>query len=130
MSNPETDDGRQVASPQHALWYYLRNSMAQGISRNGSDEATQTYEAIKKALRERFEPSSKQEVYMAEFENRRKRKTESWGAESWGDFGDELLRLVDKAFPNLQFEGKEQLALSHYLSQLEPMQVSFGVKQR
>ena len=125
MSNPETDDGRKVASPQHALWYYLRNSMAQGISRNGSDEATQTCEAIKKALRERFEPSSKQEVYTAEFENRRKRKTESWG-----DFGDELLRLVDKAFPNLQFEGNEQLALSHYLSQLEPMQVSFGVKQR
>ena len=76
-------------------------------------------------MRERFEPSSKQEVYKVEFENRRKRKTESWG-----DFGDKLLRLVDKAFPNLQFEGKEQLALSHYLSQLEPMQVSFGVKQR
>ena len=89
------------------------------------DEATQTYGAIKKALREHFEPSSKQEVYKAEFENRRKRKTESWG-----DFGDELLHLVDKAFPNLQFEGKEQLALSHNLSQLEPMQVSFRLKQR
>ena len=41
------------------------------------DEATQTYGAVKKALRERFEPSSKQEVYKVEFENRRKRKTES-----------------------------------------------------
>ena len=85
------------------------------------NNTTQTYEAIRRALRERFEPSSKQEVYKAEFENQRKRKTESCG-----DFRDEL-RLVDKAYPNLQFEGKEQLALSHYLDQLEPMQ---GVKQR
>ena len=37
---------------------------------------------------------------------------------------------MDKAFPNLQFEGKEQLALSRYLDQLEPLNVSFGVKQR
>ena len=75
-------------------------------------------------MKERFEPSSKQEVYKAEFENRGK-----WKGESYGDFGDDLLRLVDKAFPNLQLEGKEQLALLHYLGWLEPMQVLFGVKQ-
>ena len=87
------------------------------------NQTTQTYEAIKAALRERFEPPSKREVYKAEFKNRRKRKTESWG-----DYGDELLRLVDKAFPNLQLEGKEQLALSRYLDQLEPLNILFGVK--
>ena len=42
---------------------------------------------------------------------------------------DDLLQLVHKAFPTLQFEGKEQLALSRYLDQLEPMQVCFSVKQ-
>jgi len=88
-------------------------------------DTPQTYDALKRALRERFEPSSKQEVYKAEFENRRKQKTESWG-----DFRDELLWLVDKAFSSLQFEGKEQLALSCYLDQMEPTHVSFGVKQR
>ena len=85
---------------------------------------TQAYSSIKEALRERFEPSSKQELYKAEFKSRRKQKSESWC-----DFVDDLLRLVDRAFPTLQFEGKEQLALPHYLDQLEPMQVSFGVKQ-
>ena len=42
---------------------------------------------------------------------------------------DDILQLVDRAFLTLQFEGKEQLALSRYLDQLKPMQVSFGVKQ-
>ena len=37
---------------------------------------------------------------------------------------------MDKAFPKLQFEEKEQLALSRYLDQLEPIHISFGVKQR
>ena len=37
---------------------------------------------------------------------------------------------MDKVFPNLQFEGKGQLALLRYLDQLEPIHVSFGVKQR
>ena len=64
-------------------------------------DTTQAYEAIKKALRERFEPSSKQEVYKVEFENRRKQKTESWGA-----FGGKLLHLVDKRFPTCSLKGK------------------------
>lgn len=47
-----------------------------------------------------------------------------------GDFGDELLRLVDKVFPSMQPEGKEELAVFRYLDQLEPIQISFAVKQR
>ena len=86
---------------------------------------TEAYLSIKQALRGRFEPPSKQELYKAEFESRRKQKSESWI-----DFADNLLGLVDRAFPTLQFEGKEQLALSRYLDQLEPMRVSFSVKQR
>ena len=38
--------------------------------------------------------------------------------------------MTDKAFPNLQFEARQELALSHYLDQLEPPQISFAVKQR
>ena len=89
------------------------------------NDAHESYASLKAALKERFEPSSKQEVYKAEFESRRKRSTESWG-----DFGDELLQLVDKGFPSLQPEAKEQLALSRYLGQLAPAEVAFGVKQR
>ena len=69
------------------------------------NDAHGSYVSLKVALKEIFEPSSKREVYKAEFENRWKRNTESWG-----DFGDEMLQLVDKAFPALQQEAKERLA--------------------
>ena len=37
--------------------------------------------------------------------------------------------LVNKTFPNLQEEAREQLAMSIYLDQLRDPRVSFGVKQ-
>ena len=87
--------------------------MAQGAtnrqSSRGPNDAHDSYSSLKSALKERFEPSSKQEVYKAEFESCQKKSSESWGS-----FGDELLQLVDKAFPTLQHEAKEQLALSRY----------------
>ena len=59
------------------------------------NDAHESYASLKAALKERFKPK-------AEFESHRKRSTETWG-----DFGDELLQLVDKAFPTLQPEAKE-----------------------
>ena len=59
-----------------------------------------------------------------EFESRQKRDKESWA-----DFGNNLLLLASKAFPSLQDEAKEKLALSKYLDQLKNLQVSFAVKQ-
>ena len=88
-------------------------------------ETQQTYAAVKDALRERFEPESKRELYKVQFENRRKQKEESWA-----DFGDDLMALVNKAFPRLQEEAREQLAISKYMDQLRDPQISFGVKQR
>ena len=38
--------------------------------------------------------------------------------------------MADKAFPTLQDEAKNQLALQMYIRQLEHPQVSFGVKQK
>ena len=88
-------------------------------------EIQQSYSNVKKALRERFEPESKRMLYKAEFETRRKK-----ASETWADFADDLRRLTDKAFPNLQCEAREELALSRYLDQLGPPQISFAVKQR
>ena len=69
---------------EKSLWIQVRLTEKAHVALTRlPSETTQTYEAIKAALRERFEPSSRQAVYKAEFENRRKRKTESWG-----DFGD------------------------------------------
>ena len=88
-------------------------------------EIQQSYATAKEALLERFDPPSKQQLYKVEFEGRRKRHKETWA-----DFGDELLLLAGKAFPKLQEEAREELALSRYLDQLRDPQVSFGVKQR
>ena len=38
--------------------------------------------------------------------------------------------LASKAFPQLQDDAKEQLALNHYLGQLTNHQISFNVRQK
>lgn len=44
---------------------------------------------------------------------------------------DEDLRFItDKAYPELQDEARELLALNQYLSLLDHSQVAFGVRQR
>lgn len=88
-------------------------------------ETQQSYATAKKALIDRFDPLSKQQLYKVEFEARAKRDKETWA-----DFADELLRLASKAFPKLQEEAREELALSRYLDQIRDPQVSFAVKQR
>ena len=50
--------------------------------------------------------------------------------ESWPEFGEDLRILVDKAYPSLDDEAWQQLALQRYLSQLDNEQVAFSVKQR
>ena len=38
--------------------------------------------------------------------------------------------LADKAYPDLGDKAKEQIALNHYLGQIEQTQVAFSVKQK
>jgi len=83
------------------------------------------YKSAKKALQERFEPSCRKERYQAQFQARRKKKDEGWA-----DLADGLRNLVDKAYPELEDEAKEQLALNHFLSQIENPHVAFSVRQK
>ena len=83
------------------------------------------YEEAMKALQERFEPKSRQSRYEAEFQTRRKKKSEGWA-----DFAEDLKLLADKAFPELQEAARSQLAINSYLQQLDHPQVAFGVKQK
>ena len=50
--------------------------------------------------------------------------------ESWADLADDLRNLADKAYPELQDEARERLALNQYLQQLDQPQVAFGVKSK
>ena len=70
-----------------------------------------TYDNAKMALTERFEPASKRELYNADLKVRTKKHSEGWA-----NFTEELHYLVDKAFPDLEADDREQLALRHYLS--------------
>ena len=67
------------------------------------------------AMRARFEPESKKELYMAEMQTRTKKRKEDWAA-----FGEELKLLADKAYPDLQEEARERLALNQYLARRSP----------
>ena len=85
----------------------------------------ETYQRAKEALRERFDPPSKSKLYKAQLQCRVKQDTENWG-----DFGDELRVLVDRAYPNLQDEARESIALTRYLDQIKNQQIAFGVRQQ
>ena len=62
---------------------------------------------------------------MAEFQGRKKRRTEDWAA-----YGEDLKTLVEKAYPALQAEAQELLALNHFLAQIDNPQLVFRVRQR
>ena len=49
---------------------------------------------------------------------------------NWADLAEDLKGTVDKAYPELQDEAREILALNKYLSLLDNLQVAFGVRQR
>lgn len=76
-------------------------------------------------MKARFDPESRHTQYQAEFQARRKKVSEGWA-----DFADDLKALVDKGYPTLQDEAREQLAINMFLQQLTPFQVAFGVKHK
>ena len=88
-------------------------------------EAQGDFERAKTSLRQRFEPESKKSHYEAEFQTRRRKKTEAWA-----DFAEDLRTLTDKAYPELQQEARERLTLNAYLGQLDNPRVAFAVKQK
>lgn len=84
-----------------------------------------SFDTICAAMKKRFEPECRKGVYMAEFQSKRKRR-----GEDWASFGEDLKTLVEKAYPSLQGEAQELLALNHFLNQMGDPQLSFAVRQR
>ena len=78
----------------------------------------------KKALKDRFKPDSRRELYLSEFSTKKRRP-----GEGWAEYADELRVLADKAFPELEEQVRERLALNQYLGQLDNPQVAFNVKR-
>ena len=57
------------------------------------DSARVSFSKAKDALKQRFEPASRQHLFANEFQARRKRRNEGWA-----DFGEDLRLLADKRF--------------------------------
>lgn len=107
-------------------WLKVRlTGKAQTAFQRLSEEVRGSYSESIKALKERFEPSSRQTRYQAELQSRRRKKDESWA-----DLADNLRLLADKAYPEMQDKARERLALNAYLALLENPHVAFGVKQK
>ena len=107
-------------------WLKVRlTGRAQAAFQRLTEANRATFTAASAALKERFEPATRKHRYLAELQTRRKKK-----GESWADLADDLKSLADKAYPGLQEEAREQLALHNYLAQLDQPQVAFGVKQK
>ena len=64
------------------------------------------------------------DLYTAEFHARLKQLSEDWAT-----FAEELKRLVDKAFPDLDDAARERLAVDRFLTQLDDPQLAFSVRQ-
>ena len=88
-------------------------------------QAQASYTEAKKGLQDRFEPASRRALYQAEFDTQRKKATEGWA-----EYADDLNTLVEKAFPEMGEDGREQLALTKFLSQLEQPQVRGETQNR
>ena len=111
---------------QKLKWLRVRlTGRAQTAFQRLPAESKASYTNATDALKERFEPKSRKTRYQVEFQTRRKRK-----AETWADFADDLKCLADKAFPDLQEEAKQCLALQSYLQQLDQPQVAFSVREK
>ena len=61
-----------------------------------------SYEGVKQAMLDRFEPQSRKGRYQAEFQARRKIQSEGWA-----NFAQDLQNLADKVFPHLQAEARD-----------------------
>ena len=108
------------------LWLEVRMiGKAQIAWRHISNEAKTHYDSAKAALRKRFEPDSRRELYAVEFQTRKRNR-----GEAWEELADSLRLLADKAFPDLEDRAKEQLSLDRYLTLLDKPELALAVKQK
>ena len=95
------------------------------VMRRLSEADKASFDTICAAMKNRFEPECRKDMFMAEFQTKTRRR-----GEDWASFGEDLKALVEKAYPPLQPEAQELLALNQFLNQIEEQQLAFAVGQR
>ena len=107
------------------LWLRVRlTGRARTAYQRFSEENKASFKLSMDALKKRFEPDSKRELYLAELQARSKQRSEGWP-----EFAEDIRLLADRAYPNLQDEAREQICLTHFLGQITIPHIAFSVKQ-
>ena len=107
-------------------WLRVRlTGKAQTVFRKLPQDVRENYAECVKALKQRFDPDSRRELYVAELHTRARRKEEDWAS-----YGDVLRTLADKTYGDLEEIARERLALTQFLAHIENPQVAFGVRQK
>ena len=120
------DINKWETNAEKLKWLKVRlTGRAMKAFRQLPEAARRDYKEAKKALRKRFEPESRKSLYVAELQMRRRRK-----GEDWATFGEELKLIAEKAYPDLEANAREQIALNQYLTSITNPQVAFSVRQQ
>lgn len=82
---------------------------------NLPDDEKESYEAVVFRMGRRFGNTHHRNIWLSRFESRNRRPTESLA-----DFGDEILRLSQKAYSNLDMRAQEMLALNQLYREVSP----------
>ena len=90
---------------------------------NLSDPSRQVLHEVLQFLRSAHR-ASRQTRFQAEFQTHKRKRTEGWAT-----YAEDLKTLVEKAFPDIGDDAREQLALTRYMDQLDQPQVAFAVRQ-
>ena len=113
-------------APSKLLWLEVRLiGKARKAWNRLPEESKGSYPLAKAALRNRFEPESRKDLYAAEFQTRSKRRDETWG-----DLADNLRTFAERAFPDLNERAKEKLSVDRFLSLLDRPEVALAVRQK
>ena len=72
------------------------------------------FDTLMKVLHKRFRPSGHEEIFIAEFESRRKLEKESYT-----DFAFALRSLVSRAYPDIGHKGRESMVRKQFLATLD-----------
>ncbi|XP_065897141.1 uncharacterized protein [Dysidea avara] len=116
-----------TANATKLKWLKVRiTGKAAAALRRLPDETKNDYGALTEALKKRtFRTSEQERLVYGRFTGQNEAQDEDWAS-----FGDSLRLLTEKAYPGLQDEAQEVLALNHFLAQLEHPQINFAVRQK